>query len=141
MIRKWFSTVMLGAQSIDTERASLYSGKKKMSSGNSLETNLIYSQQAITCFCFTGIQIRIQVSTVLKKTFTHESTLILYLQTYIFMFKNIATSVPGSIVIGVVCIVILLALKYLDAKVKEKIKFPIPAELICVSIKYRFLHI
>ena len=115
--------------------------KKKMSSGNSLETNLIYSQQAITCFCFTGIQIRIQVSTVLKKTFTHESTLILYLQTYIFMFKNIATSVPGSIVIGVVCIVILLALKYLDAKVKEKIKFPIPAELICVSIKYRFLHI
>ena len=51
-----------------------------------------------------------------------------------FIFKNITACVPGAVIIGTVSILVILLLKYLDTKAKEKIKFPIPAELLCVSI-------
>ena len=54
-------------------------------------------------------------------------------QTYIFMFKNITLAVPGSVITGVVCILVLIALKYISEKLKHRMKFPIPAELIVVS--------
>ncbi|PFX33452.1 sulfate anion transporter 1-like isoform X2 [Stylophora pistillata] len=55
-------------------------------------------------------------------------------KTYLFMFKNITLSVPGSVITGVVCILILIALKYISEKLKHKMKFPIPAELIVVVL-------
>lgn len=48
------------------------------------------------------------------------------------MFKNITLSVPGAIITGVVCILLLVALKFISEKLKHKMKFPIPAELIAV---------
>ena len=49
------------------------------------------------------------------------------------MFKNITLTVPGSVITGVVCILVLIALKYISEKLKHRMKFPIPAELIVVS--------
>lgn len=57
----------------------------------------------------------------------------LSLQTYIYIFKNITVSVPGAIITGVICILLLIALKFISEKLKHKMKFPIPAELIVVS--------
>ena len=53
-------------------------------------------------------------------------------QTYIFMFKNITLSVPGAVITGMVCILLLILLKFISEKLKHKMKFPIPAELIVV---------
>ncbi|XP_058950689.2 prestin-like isoform X2 [Pocillopora verrucosa] len=55
-------------------------------------------------------------------------------KTYIFMFKNITLAVPGSVITGVVCILVLIALKYISEKLKHRMKFPIPAELIVVVL-------
>ena len=55
------------------------------------------------------------------------------LQTYIFMFKNITLSVPGAVVTGIICILLLFLLKFISEKLKDKMKFPLPAELIVVS--------
>ena len=54
-------------------------------------------------------------------------------QTYIFMFKNITLSAPGAIVTGIICILLLFLLKFISEKLKDKMKFPLPAELIVVS--------
>lgn len=59
--------------------------------------------------------------------------IICLLQTYIFMFKNITLSVPGAVVTGIICILLLFLLKFISEKLKDKIKFPLPAELIVVS--------
>lgn len=55
-------------------------------------------------------------------------------QTYIFLFKNITLSIPGAIITGVVCIALLFVLKFVSEKLKHKMKFPIPAELIVVAL-------
>lgn len=55
-------------------------------------------------------------------------------QTYIFLFKNITLSIPGAIITGVVCIALLIVLKFVSEKLKHKMKFPIPAELIVVVL-------
>ncbi|XP_067040466.1 prestin-like isoform X3 [Acropora muricata] len=55
-------------------------------------------------------------------------------QTYIFLFKNITLSIPGAIITGVVCITLLIVLKFVSEKLKHKMKFPIPAELIVVVL-------
>ena len=55
------------------------------------------------------------------------------LQTYVFIFKNITVSVPGAIITGATCILLLIALKFVSEKLKHKMKFPLPAELIVVS--------
>ena len=55
------------------------------------------------------------------------------LQTYVFIFKNITVSVPGAIITGAICILLLIALKFVSEKLKHKMKFPLPAELIVVS--------
>ena len=59
--------------------------------------------------------------------------IICLLQMYIFMFKNITQSVPGAIVTGIICILLLFLLKFVSEKLKDKMKFPLPAELIVVS--------
>ena len=59
--------------------------------------------------------------------------IICLLQTYIFMFKNITLSVPGAVVTGIICILLLFLLKFISEKLKDKMKFPLPAELIVVS--------
>ena len=59
--------------------------------------------------------------------------LICLLQMYIFMFKNITLSVPGAVVTGIICILLLFLLKFISEKLKDKMKFPLPAELIVVS--------
>ena len=59
--------------------------------------------------------------------------LICLLQTYIFLFKNITLSVPGAVVTGIICILLLFLLKFISEKLKDKMKFPLPAELIVVS--------
>ena len=59
--------------------------------------------------------------------------IICLLQTYVFMFKNITLSVPGAVVTGIICILLLFLLKFISEKLKDKMKFPLPAELIVVS--------
>lgn len=59
--------------------------------------------------------------------------IICLLQMYIFMFKNITQSVPGAVVTGIICILLLFLLKFVSEKLKDKMKFPLPAELIVVS--------
>ena len=59
--------------------------------------------------------------------------LICLLQTYVFLFKNITLSVPGAVVTGIICILLLFLLKFISEKLKDKMKFPLPAELIVVS--------
>ena len=49
------------------------------------------------------------------------------------MFKNITLSVPGAVVTGIICILLLFLLKFISEKLKDKMKFPLPAELIVVS--------
>ena len=66
--------------------------------------------------------------------------IICLLQMYIFMFKNITLSVPGAVVTGIICILLLFLLKFISEKLKDKMKFPLPAELIVVSKKYFVLN-
>lgn len=56
------------------------------------------------------------------------------------MFKNITLSVPGAVVTGIICILLLFLLKFISEKLKDKMKFPLPAELIVVSKKYFVLN-
>lgn len=42
-------------------------------------------------------------------------------------------SVPGAIITGAICILLLITLKFVSEKLKHKLKFPLPAELIVVS--------
>ena len=49
------------------------------------------------------------------------------------MLKNIPSCNIGSIITGVLCLGLLIALKHISEKYKNKLKFPIPAELLVVS--------
>ena len=53
-------------------------------------------------------------------------------QLYIYIFKNVSSVNYGALIIGVVAAVMLYVIKYFAQKYKEKLKFPIPAELIVV---------
>ena len=55
-------------------------------------------------------------------------------QTVFFMLKNIPKVNPGSLITGILCLIIILVLKHINEKYKQKLKFPIPAELIVVSL-------
>ena len=50
------------------------------------------------------------------------------------MLKNIPKVNPGSLITGILCLIIILVLKHINEKYKQKLKFPIPAELIVVSL-------
>ena len=50
------------------------------------------------------------------------------------MLKNIASSNIGAVVTGVLCLLALIGLKHLNEKYKDKMKFPIPAELLVVTV-------
>lgn len=51
------------------------------------------------------------------------------------MIENITKSNVGSIIIGIICLVILMVLKSLNDRYKKKLPFPIPAEILVVSMK------
>jgi len=58
------------------------------------------------------------------------------------MFSHITDAIPGSIVTGVICIALLIILKKIDEKTRPIIKFPIPADLIAVSLlPYSYISI
>ncbi|XP_028401981.1 pendrin-like isoform X2 [Dendronephthya gigantea] len=56
------------------------------------------------------------------------------IKTYIDIFKNITSINLTSLIIGIICILILLAIKHMNEKYKDKLKFPIPAEFIVVVL-------
>ena len=70
---------------------------------------------------------------ILSTAYRKPLLIICLLQTYIFMFKNITLSIPGAVVTGIICILLLFLLKFISEKLKDKMKFPLPAELIVVS--------
>ncbi|EDO49691.1 predicted protein [Nematostella vectensis] len=50
------------------------------------------------------------------------------------MLKFIASSNPGAIITGVLCLVILVTLKFINEKYKKRLPIPIPAELLVVAL-------
>ena len=56
------------------------------------------------------------------------------LQVIIHMLKNIASSNVGAIITGVLCLLVLIGLRYINDKYKSKMKFPIPGELLVVML-------
>ena len=48
------------------------------------------------------------------------------------MMKHIPSSNVGAIITGVLCFVVLIGLKQVNDRLKNKIKVPIPAELLVV---------
>ncbi|XP_068719707.1 prestin-like isoform X1 [Montipora capricornis] len=52
----------------------------------------------------------------------------------IHMLKNITSCNVGSIITGVLCLVVLIGLKQINERFKGKIKVPIPAELLVVVV-------
>ncbi|XP_078355239.1 prestin-like [Oculina patagonica] len=97
----------------------------------------VYLSDPIISGFTTGAAILVltsQVKHILGLTVPRYSGAFAVVKTYIFMFKNITLSVPGAIITGVVCILLLVTLKYISEKLKHKMKFPIPAELIAVVL-------
>ena len=56
----------------------------------------------------------------------------------IFMLKHFTSANLGSIITGVLCLLVLIGLKQVNERYKNKMKLPIPAELLVVI---RFLFI
>ena len=56
------------------------------------------------------------------------------IQLYIYIFSNIKSVNYGALIIGVVGAVIVYAIKYISQKYQSKLKFPLPAELVVVSV-------
>ena len=50
------------------------------------------------------------------------------------MLKNVPSYNGGAIITGVLCIGLLLGMKHINERFKSKLKFPIPAELVVVSL-------
>ena len=48
------------------------------------------------------------------------------------MLKHITSSNAGSIITGVLCLVVLIGLKQVNERFRSKMKVPIPAELLVV---------
>lgn len=55
-------------------------------------------------------------------------------QIVIFMFKNITSVNGGAIITGVLCLVTLIGLKQVNERCRNRLKLPIPAELLVVRI-------
>ena len=53
------------------------------------------------------------------------------------MLKHIASSNGGAIITGVLCLLILIGLRYVNDRFKSKLPVPIPGELLVV----RFYHL
>ncbi|KAJ7388828.1 hypothetical protein OS493_035385 [Desmophyllum pertusum] len=95
----------------------------------------VYLSDPIISGFTTGAAILVftsQVKHILGLNVPRYSGAFAVVKTYIFMFKNITLSVPGAIITGVVCILLLITLKFISEKLK--LKFPIPAELIAVVL-------
>lgn len=56
------------------------------------------------------------------------------IQLYIYIFSNIKSVNYGALIIGVVGAIIVYTIKYISQKYQSKIKFPLPAELVVVSV-------
>lgn len=52
----------------------------------------------------------------------------------IYMLKHIPSANVGSIITGVLCLAVLIGLKKVNERFKDKIKLPIPAELLVVVV-------
>ena len=50
------------------------------------------------------------------------------------MMKNIPSANIGAVITGVLCLVLLIGLKQVNERFKQKLKVPIPAELLVVRI-------
>lgn len=64
---------------------------------------------------------------------------------YIEVFKNVANTNLVDLLLSVICITILLTVKYINQRFSHKIKFPIPVDLFVVVLgtvvaKYAHLH-
>lgn len=70
---------------------------------------------------------------------SYDSALVLVLQVVIYMLKHILSANVGSIITGVLCLAVLIGLKKVNERFKDKIKLPIPAELLVVTFWF-ILH-
>ena len=50
------------------------------------------------------------------------------------MMKNIPSANIGAVITGVLCLILLIGLKQVNERFKQKLKVPIPAELLVVRI-------
>lgn len=97
----------------------------------------VYLSDPIISGFTTGAAILVftsQVKHILGLTVPRYAGAFAVIKAYIFMFKNITVSIPGAIITGIICILLLVILKYISEKLKHKMKFPIPAELIVVVL-------
>lgn len=97
----------------------------------------VYLSDPIISGFTTGAAILVftsQVKHLLGMTVPRYSGAFAVVKTYIFLFKNITLSVPGAVVTGIICILLLFLLKFISEKLKDKMKFPLPAELIVVVL-------
>ncbi|PFX33451.1 sulfate anion transporter 1-like isoform X1 [Stylophora pistillata] len=53
---------------------------------------------------------------------------------FIHMLKNIPSANVGAIITGVLCLIVLIGLKQVNERYKQKMKVPIPAELLVVVV-------
>ena len=60
----------------------------------------------------------------------------LIFQSVIFMLKHIASSNGGAIITGVLCLAVLIGLKKVNERFKNKLPVPIPAELLVVILSF-----
>ena len=58
----------------------------------------------------------------------------LVFQGVIHMLKNLPHANVGSIITGVLCLAVLIGLKHVNERFKNKLKVPIPGELLVVSV-------
>ena len=50
------------------------------------------------------------------------------------MLKNITSVNVGALITGVLCLVVLIGLKKVNERYKSRLKLPIPAELLVVTV-------
>jgi len=60
----------------------------------------------------------------------------LFFQAVVYMLKHIASSNGGAIITGVLCLAILIGLKKVNERFKNKLPVPIPAELLVVMLSF-----
>lgn len=53
-------------------------------------------------------------------------------QIFIHMMKNIPSANVGAVITGLLCLFLLIGLKEINVRFKDKLKVPIPAELLVV---------
>ena len=60
-------------------------------------------------------------------------------QGVIHMLKNLPHANVGSIITGVLCLAVLIGLKHVNERFKNKLKVPIPGELLVVNSHNLFI--